>query len=217
MIIAVALQLTKTTSLVDLSIVRVAKELGVTPALIHYYLAGGGRDALTSGVMNGFYRELIERWPQETGDWRQRLEVVAEAVYRAHIRHPGVSMYIATHNRYQLVQDVVEGETDYGLQFLERFSATVRTAGFDAKRTGVIAHLLVMTIAAYAHSTVTRRWPGQHTDFLSDKLSMLDPEVYPNCHFVKDSLTHLNAAQAFATGLELFISGVEMQRREAGL
>ena len=63
MILNVGLQLTKTTSLVDLSIVRVAKELGVTPALIHYYLAGGGRDALTSGVMNLYYRDLIERWP----------------------------------------------------------------------------------------------------------------------------------------------------------
>lgn len=213
MILNVALQLTKTTSLVDLSIVRVAKELGVTPAAIHYYLAGGGRDALISGVMNLYYRNLIEQWPRETGDWRHRMEVVAEAAYRAHLRYPGVSMYIATNNRFQLVQDVLEGETDYGLLVFERFNATVRAAGFDAQRTGVIAHLFVMTISAYAHSTVTRRWPGQHSDFLSAKLSVLDPNKYPNSHFVKDSLIHLHPAQAFTTGLELFLNGLEMQRQ----
>ena len=69
-VLAVAFSLTKTVSVSDLSIVRVARELGVTPALIHYYLAGGGRDALTSGVMNAFYREVVALWPPETGGWR---------------------------------------------------------------------------------------------------------------------------------------------------
>ena len=114
------------------------------------------------------------------------------------------------------MQDVVEGETDYGLLVFERFNGTVRSAGLDAQRTGVIAHLFVMTIAAYAHSTVTRRWPGQHSDFLSAKLSALDPKEYPSSQFLKDSLIHLNPAQAFTTGLELFLNGLEVQRQVWG-
>src|ERR1700693_4372753 len=38
MILSIALQLAKSVPLAELSIVRLASELGVTPALIHYYL-----------------------------------------------------------------------------------------------------------------------------------------------------------------------------------
>lgn len=211
-VLAVAFRLTKTVSVSDLSIVRVARELGVTPALIHYYFAGGGRDALTSGVMNAFYREVIEQWPPETGDWKHNYEVVCDAIYRAYLRYPGISIYAASHNRYQLVQDVQEGETDYGLLVLEKFTGTVRQAGFDAARTGVLAHLLMLFISAYAHSTVTRRWPGQHSEFLNSKLSALDPVAFPNCHFVRSGLTSLNATEAFTTGLRIVLQGFEIER-----
>lgn len=212
---AVAFSLTKTISVTDLSIVRVARELGVTPALIHYYLAGGGRDALTSGVMNAFYREVVSLWPPETGDWHHNFVVVAESIYRAYLRYPGISVYAASHNKYQMAQDVQPGETDYGLVVLEKFTGTVRAIGFNAERTGAIAHLLMMFIQAYAHSTVTRRWPGQHTEFLNSKLSALDPVAFPNCHFVRDGLTHLNAAEAFTTGLRMVLSGLEGERARA--
>ena len=59
----------RATPLQELSIVRVAKDLGVTPALIHYYL--DGRDALTSGVMNAFYKEMQLDWPLLTSHWRE--------------------------------------------------------------------------------------------------------------------------------------------------
>lgn len=210
-VLAVAFRLTKTVSVSDLSIVRVARELGVTPALIHYYFAGGGRDALTSGVMNAFYREVVEQWPPETGDWKHNYEVVCDAIYMAYLRYPGISIYAASHNRYQLVQDVQEGETDYGLVVLEKFTSTVRQAGFGAARTGVLAHLLMLFITAYAHATVTRRWPGQHSEFLNSKLSALDPVEFPNCHFVQSGLTSLNATEAFTTGLRIVLQGFEVE------
>jgi AcrR family transcriptional regulator len=215
-ILSLSFQLTKSVPLTELSIVRVARELGVTPALIHYYLGGrndlGGRDALTSGVMNAFYRELVEQWPPETGDWKHNIEVVAYAVYRAHLRYPGIAMYVSTHNRYQMVQDVGEGETDFGLVFFEKFLATVRQAGFDAERTGTYAHLLIMFVTSSAHATVTHRWPGQHSEFLSAKLAALDPADFPSTHFVLKSFTHLNAAEAFATGLLLMVQSLELER-----
>lgn len=45
-ILRAALKLAVKTALQDLSIVTVAKSMGVTPALIHYYI--GGREWLTS-------------------------------------------------------------------------------------------------------------------------------------------------------------------------
>ncbi|WP_211368958.1 TetR/AcrR family transcriptional regulator [Pseudoxanthomonas jiangsuensis] len=211
-VLAVAFSLTKTVSVTELSIVRVARELGVTPALIHYYLAGGGRDMLTSGVMNAFYREVVEQWPQTTGEWRHDLEVMLETIYRAYLRYPGISIYAASHNRYQLVQDVDGGEIDYGLLVLEKFVGTVRQIGLDPGRTGSLAHQLMMFVQSYSYSTVARRWPGQHAAFLRAKLSELDATKHPNCHFIQESLVTLNAAEAFASGMQLFLDGVAQER-----
>ena len=210
-VLSVALQLTKTVPLSDLSVVFVARELGVTPGLIHYYL--GGRGPLTSGVMNAFWRELIESWPREDGDWSHNLENVANALYRALLRYPGIAVYVASHNRYRMVQDVREGETDYGILFFEKFTTTVRHAGFDAMRTAVYAHLVVELVTSYAHATVARRWPGQHSEFLSEKLAQLDPKAFPSTHFVRESLTSLNASDAFTMGLRLMLQALVAEQQ----
>lgn len=207
-IITVALQLAKTAPLSDVSIVRVAKELGVTPGLIHYYL--GGRDPLTSGVMNMFFKELVESWPPEQGDWRHNIEVVADAVYRAHIRYPGVAAYVISHNRFRLFQEVAEGETDYGVIVFEKMLSTVRSMGFDAPRTAMYAHLLVDFIIANAQATVRHRWPGEHKDFLDERLAQLDPDTFPTVHFVRESYTSLNALSTFSTGLRLLLDAFDL-------
>lgn len=210
LILATAFQLAQTVPLAELSIVRVARELGVTPPLVHYYL--GSRDALTSGVMNAFYRQLVKAWPRPATQWRANLEGAAGAVYEAHIRHPGIASYVVSHNRFRMVQKVEAGETDYGVVFFEKFLATVKGAGFDAPRTGVYAHLLIEFVTAYAHATVAHRWPGEHSGFLDEKLAMLDPEAFPAAHFVSKSFTRLDAGSAFSTGLRLFLDGMELDR-----
>jgi len=212
MILSVAFDLANDVPLADLSIVRLARELGVTPPLVHYYL--GSRDSLTSGVMNAFYRELIEGWPKPRSGWRESLEVVASSVYEAHIRHPGIASYVVSHNRFRMVQKVEPGEIDYGILFFERFVAAVREAGFDARSTGVYAHLLIEFISAYAHATVAHRWPGEHSNFLNERLAELNPNSFPSAHFVSKSFTRLDAGSAFATGLRLFLHGLEFEREQ---
>lgn len=209
-IIGVSFELARTVPLNELSIVRVARELGVTPGLVHYYL--GGRDALTSGVMNCFYRGLLLQWPRLTGEWRRDMEAVANAVYRAHIDHPGVAAYVVSHNRFRLVQQVQPGEMDFGIQFFERFTEVVQAAGFGPRQTGIYAHLLIEFITAYAHATVAHRWPGEHSDFLNRKLAELDPEAFPAAHFISGSFTSLDASSAFKIGLGLFLHGLDYER-----
>ena len=211
-IIAVAFQLARAVSLRELSIVKVARELGVTPALIHYYLEG--RNALTSGVMNAFYREVVEDWPPPVSAWKDNLEVVAHSVYRSFIRYPGVASYVVSHNRFRMVQEVRDGEADYGILFFEKFTSTVRAAGFDAVRTGLYAHLLMDFIVANAHATVRHRWPGEHGDFLSKKLAELDPVEFPGAHFVRESFTRMNASSAFTIGLGLFLQALQHEREK---
>jgi len=214
-ILSVAFQLTKSVPLADISIIRVARELGVTPALIHYYM--GGRDAVTSGIMNLFYRQLVEAWPQKVSpDWRHHLEVAADTVYRAYLRYPGIAAYVVSHNRFRMVQNTAENEVDYGILFFERFCAAVQSIGFNASLTGTYAHLLIEYIISSAHSTVRHMWPGEHRDFLDRKLSALDPVQFPATHFVREGLINLNASAAFTVGLGLLLQALEINRDNSG-
>ena len=213
-IISSALAMTREVPLHELSIVRAAQELEVTPALIHYYL--GGRDALTSGVMNAFYRELVEHWPALRGAWRQDLEAICTTVYEAHTRYPGIAAYVVSHNKYRMVQDVLPDETDHGVLLFEKFTSAVRAIGFDAARTGVYTHLLNEFVTGYAQATAAHRWPGEHAQFLDAKLAGLDKRTYPAAHFVSKTFTRLDATSAFHTGLRLFVDGLELERKRQG-
>jgi hypothetical protein len=216
-ILSIAVQLTKSMPLTDISMIRVARELGVTPALIHYYMGGGGRHAVTSGVMNFFYSELVKDWPQDLGsDWRHHLEVVAGAVYRGFIRYPGIAAYAVSHNRFRMIQSTSKSEVDYGIQFFERFTRAVMAIGFDAHSTITYSHLLIEFIISSAHATVRHLWPGEHKDFLNRKLSTLDPTQFPATHFVRESLINLNASEAFTIGLGLFLQALELNRASLG-
>jgi AcrR family transcriptional regulator len=212
MIFSCAFQLSKTMSLADVSIVKVARELRVTPALIHYYV--GGRDALTSAVMNAFYKEMLEDWPLPVGDWKIDIEAVADNVYRAFVRYGGVAAYVMSHNRFRMFQDVRQGETEYGVLVFEKFVSAVRQAGFDAPRTAMYSHLLMEFIIANAHTTVRHRWPGEHSDFLNKKLADLDPEAFPATRFVWKSFTQLNAAAVFSMGLRVFLKALELRSKD---
>lgn len=209
-ILSLALQMTKNVPLTELSVVRVATELGVTPALIHYYL--GSRDGLTSGVMNAFYKDVVGHWPVEIGEWKHDFEVVADALYRAYLRYPGVVSYVATHQRYQLFQDVREGERDYGVLAFEKYIGTIRKMGLDARRTGTYAYLSLEMIAHFSHLTVTHRWPNQSRELLLEKMGNLNPDDCPNLTHIRESFTELGPTDAFTTGLKLMIEAFEVER-----
>jgi len=210
LIISCAFELAKTLPLQELSMVRVARELGVTPALIHYYL--DGRDALTSGVMNSFYREMLADWPVASGRWREDIQAVADHVYAIYVAYAGVAAYVISHTRFRMAQRVAPGETDYGLLLFERIVGVVREAGFDAARTGMYANLLMEFIISGAYATVRHRWPGEHGDFLDRVFAKLDRKQYPHTQFVRSTLISLDGSAAFREGMHLVLNGIDQER-----
>jgi AcrR family transcriptional regulator len=213
LIIACAFQMSRATPLQDLSIVRVARELGVTPALIHYYL--NGRDALTSGVMNAFYREMLREWPALTGNWRVDAETVVRRVYDQHVAYPGIAAYVVAHNRYRLKQILVEGETDYGVQLFENVVATIREAGFDSYRTAMLSHLLIEFVVSMAFAAVRHRFPGEHGEHLDRIFAALDPKEFPSMHFVRKDYVRLNAGEVFSEAFKLMLTGIDLEQSKA--
>lgn len=212
LIIDCAFQMARSVPLHELSIVRVARELGVTPALIHYYMSG--RDALTSGVMNAFYREMLQEWPSLTGNWRADMELVVRRVYEMHIKYPGIAAYVVAHNRFRLKQMLAEGETDYGLLLFEQVVTAARQAGLDAHRTALGAHLLIEFVVSMSFAAVRHRFPGEHGDHLDRIFADLDPKAFPNMHFVHKEYVRLNGGEAFSEALKFMLTGIEQELRE---
>src|SRR5690606_14579765 len=83
-----AIELTKTTPLDQISMVQLARDFGVAPGLIHYYL--GGRDNLISGILNNYYRERMSHMPALTGDWRADVEALSQVSFKVGVENPGV-------------------------------------------------------------------------------------------------------------------------------
>jgi len=209
-IVAKGLELCRGVALQELSVVRMARELGVTPALIHYYL--GGREALTSGVMNAYYRELAEALPQPSSDWQADVAAVMRMIYDKQVKYAGIAAYVMTHNRYRLFQEVAPGETDYGVVYFDRLSGRVRQAGLNASSTAMFVHLLLQHVLASAYQQTSRQLPGEHHAFLLSRLEHVDARERPDLHFVLEAFSSLDGGAAFEAGLALLLDGIAAAR-----
>lgn len=214
-ILRAALKLSKSVALQDLSIVVVARSMEVTPALIHYYI--GGRDWLTSGIMNLFYKSLISKWPEPTGDWEQDVENSARAFFDHLATYPGVSAYLVLNHRFRVFQLTAFGDRDYGAEMLDRFVGHVRAAGLSPERTGLHAQLIHEFVISTAHQATHDLLPADHRQFLEDKLASLDPRRTENIVYGKVGPLQLNADSLFKEGMSSYLLGIERDRQIEGV
>jgi AcrR family transcriptional regulator len=208
-----AIGLAKTTPLDEISMVQLAKDFGVAPGLIHYYL--GGRDQLVSGVLNDYYRQRTLRIPPLTGDWRADVEGIARLSFQVAVENPGVSNYVASHNRYRLFQEVQPGETDYGLEFFNRMTSAIMQGGFSSEQVSLGYHLLAQYLVAASMAEASRQLPAYHQAFIQNKLDSVSAEQYPGARFVSKAFSHLSSDTAFEEGLRITLDGIDAWPRNA--
>jgi len=207
-----AIEMTKTVPLDQISMVQLAKDFGVAPGLIHYYL--GGRDQLVSGVLNDYYRQRIQRIPMLTGNWRADVEQIARLSFQVAVENPGVSIYVASHNRYRLFQDVQPGETDYGLEFFNRMTSAIMQGGFTAEQVALAYHLLAQYLVSASMAEASRQLPAYHQAFIRNKLDSVPAEQYSGARFVSKAFSQLSSDTAFEEGLRITLDGIEGWQRE---
>lgn len=208
-----AIELTKTTPLDQISMVQLAKDFGVAPGLIHYYL--GGRDQLVTGVLNDYYRQRTLRLQPLTGDWRADVERISRLSFQVAIENPGVSNYVASHNRYRLFQDVQPGETDYGLEFFNRMTSAIMQGDFSAEQVALAYHLLAQYLVSASMAEASRQLPAYHQAFIQNKLDGVSAEQYPGARFVSKAFSKLSSDTAFEEGLRITLDGIEAWPRHA--
>lgn len=203
-IIEKVLELTKTEPLQDISITLIAREFGVVPGLIYYYI--GNRDKLVSGVMNQFYENRMRTMPPLSGDWRVDIEDIARTNLKLTNKYPGVALYIASRGPYRLFQMVGEGETDFGMVYFDHVSAAFLQGGFTPQQAALAYRLLAQFVA----SCISSR-PGSGGTSTQDEVRArfegLDEELYPSAKTLGVPFAALKTKDLFESGLQLLLDG----------
>lgn len=206
-IIEFAFSMTVTESLDTLSMVKVATAMAVSPSSVHYYLSK--RDALISGVINRFYREVCESTPEASGSAREAIKAIVQATYQVMLKYPGIVRYLSSHNRFRLVQEVQEGEIDYGIKAFDLLGVAIMRAGYSGRDTAMLGHLLRMFILSSAQAEAQLQTPSFHKQFLDGILGRFKRKSYPGLHHSLRDFASLDGAEVFNTGLEILLDGFE--------
>ncbi|MES2535254.1 MAG: TetR/AcrR family transcriptional regulator C-terminal domain-containing protein [Pseudomonadota bacterium] len=212
-IIERAVEIARSETLEELSMMRLAREFGVTPALIHYYV--GNHDDLLSGVINRYFRERAEKFSSGAKNWRADIESIARTTYEVMSSYQGVASYIASHNRFRVFQNVAPGESDYGLIVFDRTADALRRAGLSPSQAGMAFHLLMQHIVACANAKVRRQLPASHRSFIHSRLVVLDPVTFPGATYIAEAFSEIDAETAFESGLVMLLDGLATWRRAA--
>ena len=208
-ILRAGLRLSLDTPLQELSVVSVAKALKIAPALIHYHI--GGRDWMTSGIMNLFYRGVLKKWPNATGEWEADLIQAATLIYDEFCTHAGIAAYAVANSRFRIFQLTAFGDRDYGVEMLERLTGLMRASGLSGGRTGVYTTQLFGLIAGAADDVTTHILPAAHEAFHRDKFSQLEMSRYPNLDFAQGIPMRLGDVHTFDEGCRLILHGIRSE------
>ncbi|MGH8816352.1 MAG: TetR/AcrR family transcriptional regulator C-terminal domain-containing protein, partial [Achromobacter pestifer] len=163
---------------------------------------------LISGVLNNYYRERLVRMPALTGDWRADVETIARVSLAFAVENPGVSTYVASHNRFRLFQDVEPGETDFGAAFFNHATTAFMQGGFSAKQVALAYHLLAQFLVASSRAEAAKQLPVYHRDFILSRLEAMPAAQYPGARYVSEAFSSLDTELAFETGLQILLDGI---------
>jgi AcrR family transcriptional regulator len=206
-VIRCAVELAQKESITEVSMVRVAREMGVVPGLVHYYV--GSKDDLLSAVLNAAFRERVTTLPPVTGDWRTDLEGVCRSTLETLARWPGVANYIATQNRFRLFQRVQPGETDYGLAYFDHLGRIFERASFTPTQAALAYDLTMMFVTSISVEFANRQAPGEHKDFIVGYVSQFDRKDIPGAAFLVGPFAKINSETRLDAGLKLLMDGFE--------
>jgi len=204
-IIAHALQIAQHEPVDAITIMRLSRELGVTPALIHYFT--GGRDQLLSAVINRAMAQS-ESHPAVSDSWLADLEAVMRKAFAFQMKWKGITTYQQSNNKYRLFQDPQPGEADLGLVFFNRVGTILQSSGMTAEHAAMAYHLLMLFILSVAVSHINKQEPAAHEEFLNARLGQLDSKAHPGAAFLLGAFASVSTADTFEVGLQALLATI---------
>lgn len=205
LIIETAYEFTKTVPLDELSIVQVARRLGVVAGSLHYHV--GTKDDLTSAILNRFYKNLYVELTITTpnGTWRENIGHLARTLMDFQRRHVGIAQHVMAHARYRIFQKVEPDEIDYGVIYLDFAFDMFRRAGFSSHQTALFYHAIALHCLVSSNSDAARLGPVAHQSFLRAKVQQYRGERYPGLAHALEEFATIKTDEAFNLGLDALL------------
>lgn len=199
-ILAHTLDMTRKERLSLLSIVRISESLKVRPGALHYHLQS--REALITGVINLFYKSLLEQ--VDAGDREPALsneiKRIALIWFEMKLEFPGIAHYMATEDRFRVFQNPMPGETDYGAAFMDRFFGLFERAGESAQLAATTWHQIALLTTSAASDIAFHHSPSDHSTFLSSQIDR--HKQLPGLTYGLNALATVDAKTAFVEVIE---------------
>ncbi|MGT2509365.1 TetR/AcrR family transcriptional regulator C-terminal domain-containing protein [Cupriavidus basilensis] len=196
----------------EITAARLARELGVVPSLVNYFL--GSRDDMLGLVFNHALKELAENSPPLTGEWRPDAEAHVRQGYATLVKWKGVTTYMAAHNKYRIFQNVPAGEIDFGLIFYDRMGRIFKAGGFSPEDGARAYHLLMLFLTAVASAQIFGREPAAQRQSLLAHVEQFPAYDFPGAYFLINAFIGLDTESTFESGLELMLDGFEKWREK---
>lgn len=216
-ILHVALEMTRSLSLADISFVQIARQLDVSPGSVHYYV--GTRDELISAVMNRAYRVLLDAIGEldASQGWQAYLGDIMSAMRERFLTYPGIGSYIALNAEYRVFQSVDRSEIDYGRRYLDHMLDLFRRAGFRAADAAICVHLTHSFVLSVSYGELEGNLPSQNRDAMHQRWEQekAEPEPAPGLVFGLGAFATLDEEEAFRHGVSALINEFDRMRQGA--
>jgi len=190
-----------------ITIARLARELGVSTGLIHYFF--GSRDDLLAALLNERMSGFLQSLPAPTGHWRKDLEAYMRSTLTFKLKSKGVTSYLSEHNRHRMFHQVDSSEEDYGLANLDHIGRILQQGGFNAAQSAMIFHLAMLFLESVSMAAIRRQEPAVHKRFLMENFSKFDSNRYPGANFIMEEFSSIDTTKTFEQGLELLLDSFE--------
>ncbi|MBT5433662.1 MAG: TetR/AcrR family transcriptional regulator [Alphaproteobacteria bacterium] len=181
----------------DLTMRRLATELGVDPMAIYHYVPG--KNALMHAIVGRFLGDF--QLPEDEGGWQAQLAALCHAFRELAHLHPGAFLIFVTNEKW----------ADNELSIHEAFFGVLRIAGFDDRKTVNASRQLLAYVESFAWGELTD-W---HRPYSAQERQELDQVLadgrYPVTKSLADVMTSTNADTEFRFGLNILLAGLETE------
>ena len=204
-IIRLALKIAKKEAVDAITIMRLSRELDVTPSLIHYLI--GGRDKLLTAVLNEAMKQDSPKI-KTTGKWDVDLETVMREAFKFQMKWRGITTYLHTHNKHRLFQDTQPGEIDHGLAFFNTVGEILKKSGMPADKAAMAYHLLMLFVTSAAFTHINNQEPASHSTFLKAQVKHVESANFNGAAFLLPEFAKLTTPMTFDVGLSLLLKTI---------
>ena len=206
-IVEAGLRIARADDLQNLTMKRLAEELGVTPMAVYRYFRN--KAELVDAILDRFVQEsAVTRDAGDPARWQTWLRRTFEAMHRALVETPGVLSYLGNAQRFGAG----------AFETLDETLGVLRGAGFgDREAVEAFMALTSYTIGAAGMEAAWRGRRGPHDEGADERRTRARIELasaarFPHAAELAPHLAHLTVEPPFSYGFDRLLESLALRR-----